>query len=155
MSALSIQIGPLFDRYGSRILLLVGSILQVLTFFLLAECTKYWHFMLVYGLIGGIAGALISTVALAVLAHWFDKRRGLASGITFVGSSICGIMFSLTLRETLVEGQTDALGWKWSARILGFIILFLMTVGNLTIRERLPSRKDGAMINLKVSILRN
>ncbi|TVY16771.1 putative transporter MCH4 [Lachnellula arida] len=47
---LGVQIGPLFDRYGPRWLLLPGSVGYVVSLVLLAECKKYWHFMLVYGI---------------------------------------------------------------------------------------------------------
>lgn len=36
-------VGPVFDMYGSRWLLLGGSIVLCLAFFLLGECTQYWH----------------------------------------------------------------------------------------------------------------
>jgi len=67
---LGVQIGPLFDRYGPRWLLLLGSVLYVLSLVLLAECNKYWHFMLVYGILSGASSAFLTTTALAVVAHW-------------------------------------------------------------------------------------
>ncbi|EPE27512.1 MFS general substrate transporter [Glarea lozoyensis ATCC 20868] len=66
---LGVQIGPLFDRYGPRWLIAVGSVAFVGSLVLLAECKVYWHFMLVYGVLGGSASAFLTTTALSVVAH--------------------------------------------------------------------------------------
>lgn len=141
---LGVQVGPLFDAYGSRWLLISGSVLYVASLFLLAECTAYYQFMLVYGILSGVAGAILTTTALAVVAHWFELKRGLASGLVFVGSSVGGIIFPLILRYTL-----ENMGWAWSMRIVGFIVLAQMIVGNLAIRARLPPKKNGGAVDLK------
>jgi hypothetical protein len=66
---LGVQIGPLFDRYGPRWLILSGSVVYVASLVVLAECSKYWQFMLVYGVLGGVSGAFLTTTALSVVAH--------------------------------------------------------------------------------------
>lgn len=45
----------LFDVYGSRMVLLVGSLLYLSGIFVLGQCFEYWHYMLSYGFISGIA----------------------------------------------------------------------------------------------------
>lgn len=96
---LGVQVGPLFDRYGPRWLLLVGSVTYVVSLVLLAECGRYYQFMLVYGVLAGVSSALLTTTALAVVAHWFEKKRGLASGIAFTGSSLGGDYVSFGVEE--------------------------------------------------------
>lgn len=141
---LGVQIGPLFDRYGPRWLVLSGSVVYVVSLVLLAECSKYWHFMLVYGILSGVSSAFLTTTALAVVAHWFEVRRGLASGIAFAGSSFGGIAFPLTLKPAF-----EHLSWAWSLRLVALIVLILMVVGNLCIRGRLPPRKNGGAVDLR------
>lgn len=141
---LGVQIGPLFDRYGPRWLILSGSIIYVVSLVLLAECKKYWQFMIVYGILGGTSSAFLTTTALAVVAHWFEVKRGMASGIAFVGSSVGGIAFPLVLRSVFAH-----LSWAWSLRTIALIALVLMTLGNLCIRGRLPPRKNGGAVDLK------
>jgi MFS family permease len=141
---LGVQIGPLFDRYGPRWLILSGSVGYVGSLVLLAECKKYWHFMLTYGILGGISGAFLTTTALAVVAHWFERRRGLASGITFVGSSLGGIAFPLILKPTLTQ-----LSWAWAVRVVALVVLILMVVGNVLIKGRLPPRRGGGAVDLR------
>jgi MFS family permease len=141
---LGVQVGPLFDRYGPRWLVLSGSVIYVTSLALLAQCRKYWHFMLVYGILGGVSSAFLTTTALAVVAHWFERRRGMASGIAFVGSSVGGIMFPLVLKPAL-----EKLSWAWAIRIIALMALVMMIVGNLCIRGRLPPRKNGGAIDLR------
>lgn len=141
---LGVQVGPLFDKHGPRWLILGGSIVNVISWVILAQCTKYWHFMLVYGILNGVSGAFLTTTALAVVAHWFEVKRGLASGITFVGSSVGGIVFPLILKPMLQN-----MSWAWSSRIIALVVLGLMLVGNLCIRGRLPPRVAGGAMDLR------
>jgi MFS family permease len=141
---LGVQIGPLFDRYGPRWLVFSGSVVYVLSLVLTAECKKYWQFMLVYGILGGVSSAFLTTTALAVVAHWFEVKRGMASGIAFVGSSVGGIGFPLILKSVF-----EHLSWAWSLRLVALIVLILMVIGNLCVKGRLPPRKNGGAVDLR------
>ncbi|KAK8123410.1 major facilitator superfamily domain-containing protein [Apiospora kogelbergensis] len=88
--ALGLWVGPLFDHYGPRWIALVGSVGYLLMVFLLAECTQFWHFLLCCGVLGGTSGAALTTTPLAVVAHWFNRRRGFAQGVVMIGSSFGG-----------------------------------------------------------------
>ncbi|KAH7137391.1 major facilitator superfamily transporter, partial [Dactylonectria estremocensis] len=123
---LGIQAGPLMDYYGPRILAPVATAITVAMFFFMAECKKYWQFMLCLGILGGIGAAMASTIAISTIGKLFVRRRGLAMGVAFVGSSIGGVMFPLVLRHIL-----PALGWQWALRIIGFLVLGVMTIGLL------------------------
>ncbi|KAF2007034.1 MFS general substrate transporter [Amniculicola lignicola CBS 123094] len=145
---LGIGVGPLFDRYGPRWLSLVGSVGYLLFTFLLAECKLYWQIMLCCGILGGITGALLTTTALAAVAHWFKARRGLAHGISMIGSAGGGLTIPLILRSTLPK-----YGYAWSIRILGFIFLGCFIVGNILIKARIPpsaANKKKAIISLSI-----
>jgi MFS family permease len=141
---LGVQVGPLFDRYGPRWLILFGSVAYIVSLVLLAQCKLYWHFMLVYGVLGGASSAFLTTTALAVVAHWFEVKRGMASGTAFVGSSVGGIIFPLLLRSAL-----ENLSWTWAIRLVALAALVLMVIGNICIRGRLPPRKNGGAVDLK------
>ncbi|KAL2869571.1 putative MFS monocarboxylate transporter [Aspergillus lucknowensis] len=130
---MGVQIGPLFDRYGPRMLLISGSIASFASYILLSECTEYWHFMLCLGVLGGSSAAVVTTVSIAVLSHWFYRRRALASGICMAGSSAGGAILPLLLRHLFPK-----YGWKWSIRILSFIALACYSVGIALVKGRLP-----------------
>lgn len=76
--ALGLIIGPVFDRYGPKWLVTAGGVSICLCLFLLGECTAYWHFMLVFGIIGGLGTSLLFCPCLAALGHWFNLKRGVS-----------------------------------------------------------------------------
>ena len=131
---LGVQVGPLFDRYGPRVLLACGSAASFTSYILLAECSKYWQFILCLSILGGVASAIVTTVAIAVLSHWFDRRRGLASGICLAGSSAGGATIPLVLR-TLFERY----GWTWSIRVIAFMALACYAAAIALVKGRLPT----------------
>lgn len=141
---LGVQVGPLFDRYGPRIIALVGSIGTVLMFFLLAECHLYWQFMLCCGVLGGITGAMVSMTALAAVSHWFRRKRGTASGVAMMGSSFGGITIPLMLRALFARYE-----WAWAIRIMAFVFAGFLVVGNVCIKSRLPRKKAKGLIDFR------
>jgi MFS family permease len=146
--ALGIWVGPLFDRYGPRWIALTGSVLLLLMVFLLAECDRFWQMILCCGVLGGLAGAMLTTTSLAVVAHWFKERRGLAQGIAMMGSSAGGLTIPLVLRTTLPK-----YGYAWSLRILGFAFLFCFIFGNTLMKARIPptaAAKKKPIISLSI-----
>ncbi|KAK1691094.1 major facilitator superfamily transporter [Colletotrichum godetiae] len=148
---LGIQAGPLMDAYGTKWLAPISVALYVPVFFIMGECTQYWHFILCLGVLGGIGGALTSTVAVAVIGKLFNRRKGLAMGVALSGSSFGGVTISMMLRSILPR-----LGWQWSMRIMGFLVLGIMVVGVLcflpyprlsTPVAGAPVGRVGAMLN--------
>lgn len=101
----------------------------------MAECSKYWHFILSYGVLAGTGCALLSSVALSVIVQWFDRKRGLATGIVFMASSMGGIMFPLIMRVLFKEK-----GWAFGMRIVAGIVFILVLIGNVCIKGRKQDR---------------
>ncbi|KAI6790345.1 hypothetical protein KC360_g8432 [Hortaea werneckii] len=106
---LTFPIGIVFDKQGSNILLVVGSVFYLAGIFGMAESSQFWQFMVTYGMVGGAGSAILSTVAVSVLGHWFDKKKGLATGIVILGGSLGGVVFPLALRPMF-----EKIGWSWS-----------------------------------------
>ena len=136
-----IQIGPVFDKHGPRLLILSGSVLLVLSAFLMSVCTEYWHFMIVFGVLGGVGTSLVFTPSVSSIGHWFMVKRGNATGIAAAGGSVGGVVFPLVLQKLF-----DTVGWGWALRIQGFIFLLLVIVANLLIRSRLPPKPGGSVV---------
>jgi MFS family permease len=139
---LGFPVGIIFDRHGSTALMIIGSILYLGSIFGMAECSHFVHFIVVYGLIGGTGCAILSTVAVSVLGHWFDKGKGLATGIVILGGSLGGVIFPLSLRPLFAK-----VGWSWSIRALGIFISVLVVFGLFTVRSRAgPCRRNTAPV---------
>ncbi|KAL2024974.1 hypothetical protein VTK56DRAFT_3673 [Thermocarpiscus australiensis] len=135
-----IQVGPIFDRFGARLLVAVGSTLIVLSLLLLSWCEDYYQIILTYSVLGGLGGAMLNCPAYGAIAHFFNVRRGLATGIASTAGGVGGVVFPVLLRALL-----PGVGFAWSCRILALIMLGLAIPSNLFIRTRLPPAKgqDG------------
>jgi MFS family permease len=134
---IGVQVGPVFDRYGPRLLVAVGSLLVVTSLMLLSLSTKYYQIILTYSVMGGLGGALLNTPAYGAIAHFFNVRRGLATGVASTAGGLGGLIFPLLLRQLL--GPTGV-GFAWSCRIMGFIMLGLSVPANLFIKTRLNTK---------------
>jgi MFS family permease len=130
-----IQIGPIFDIKGPRLLMWIGSSLLVLTFILMGFCQEYWHFLIVIGILGGMGTSFIFIVPVASIGHFFFKRRGAATGLALAGGSIGGVIFPLVLEYLAPE-----IGFAWASRVVGLITLILLIPGLVLVRANLPSK---------------
>jgi nitrate/nitrite transporter NarK len=99
---------------------------------------KYWHFMLSFGVLGGVGTSLIFTPAIACIGHWFMVKRGNATGLAAAGGSIGGVVYPLMLQKLFVT-----VGWGWALRVQGFTFLGLLVIANVFIRSRLPPKPNG------------
>jgi MFS family permease len=137
-------IGRLVDRLGARrvalaSITLLGSLLVSL----------YWltpnllHFYLVFGLMP-LLGAGTSSVAYArVIARWFDRKRGLALGLTLAGVGVGAFAIPL-LTNAVIQVQ----GWRAAYVVLGLLSLAVtLPLAIFLLRdspESVGQRPDGA-----------
>ncbi|RMX97774.1 hypothetical protein D0866_16250, partial [Hortaea werneckii] len=101
----------------------------------------YWHFIIVFGILGGVGTSLIFTPAVSSLGHFFFVNRANATGIAAAGGSVGGIIFPLMLQSLFPK-----VGWAWATRIQGFIFLGLLIGANLLIKSRLPPKPGGSVL---------
>ena len=99
----------------------------------------YWHFILSFGFLNGLGLALLFTPSIAVVGHYFKRRRGLATGIASTGGGIGGICIPLMLQSLF-----ERVGWGWSIRILALISLVMSGMSNFLLRSRLPPDPDAS-----------
>ncbi|KAF1808220.1 MFS general substrate transporter [Eremomyces bilateralis CBS 781.70] len=128
-----IQIGPIFDAHGPRLLILGGSIMLLAAVVLLSFCAEYYQFVLVFGVMGGIGTSLVFTPAISAISHFFCEKRGGATGLAATGGAIGGIIFPLMLQSLIPK-----VGFAWATRCVALIYLVLCIISNIFIRSRLP-----------------
>ncbi|RDW63513.1 hypothetical protein BP6252_11058 [Coleophoma cylindrospora] len=132
--AFGLVVGPLFDKYSARWLIVVGGVGISSAMFLIGSCQTYWHFMLVFGILNGISTAFIFVPCFTVVGHWFNIRRGFATGIAALGGAVGGILYPIVLQSLIPHA-----GWAVATRALGCIMAFFCTISCLLVRKRLPS----------------
>jgi MFS family permease len=138
-----VQIGPLFDVYGPRILVVTGSIGLVVSLMTLSVSTEYYQIILSFGVLGGLSTCCLFTSAVSCIGHFFHRRRGFAMGIACTAGGTGGLAFSL-----IILFLAPKIGFGWAIRIIGFICAGLCTVACLLLKSRLPPNKvKGAKID--------
>ncbi|KAJ7493780.1 MFS general substrate transporter [Mycena latifolia] len=131
-----VLVGRLFDIGYFRIPFATGSILIIVATFLIPLCKVYWHFILCQGFMIGMGCGITYGISTTAITHWWKKRRGLAFGIASSGSAVGGIFFPIVMRQLL-----DDLGFTWTCRIVGFVLIVAFGTANLCLNRRLPPRK--------------
>jgi MFS family permease len=129
-------VGPLFgrlaDRWGPRRVIVLALILLALGSIASSFVTKLWHIFLTAGVLMavGAGGAAMSTGS-AVVARWFERRRGIAMGFAAGGMS-AGQLIVIPLATLL----TLTYGWRSSFLWLGIGLLVLVVpIGAWLIRN--------------------
>ncbi|QSZ33609.1 hypothetical protein DSL72_005177 [Monilinia vaccinii-corymbosi] len=131
--------GPLFDRYGA-ITLWPASLLYVFSVMMTSLCKEYYQFILAQGILGGVATGMVMSPGMTAVGQYFNKKRGAAMGIAVAGSSLGGVVFPIALAKMFASPK---LGFGWTVRIIGFIMLAVLAISCPPIRARLPPRKKS------------
>jgi len=84
--------GAIFDRFGPRSLLLIGTFLHIFGLMMTSLATEYYQFLLAQSFCSGLGACALFLAANNCIGTWFDKKRGLVFGIVTSGSSISGTL---------------------------------------------------------------
>ena len=95
--------------------------------------------MLAQGVLMGMSMGFVQFPAMAALTQYFDKNRAAAFGITISGSSIGGVVFPIAFSKML---NSTNLGYGWSVRVMGFVIIPVLLFASTVVTPRLPPRKS-------------
>ncbi|KAF8217316.1 major facilitator superfamily domain-containing protein, partial [Mycena galopus ATCC 62051] len=135
--------GRLFDTGYYHIPFTAGSILIVLTSFLVPHCKVYWHFLLCQGFGVGIGSGLMFCTMLTIVTH--KKRRGFALGLSCFGTGLGGTVQPVILRQLI-----SILGFPWAMRTQGFMLFFVLSITNLCMARRLKLVKAlGGLLGIR------
>ncbi|MBO0609134.1 MFS transporter [Myceligenerans salitolerans] len=138
-------VGRAIDRYGTRRVLLVigfvfGAILMAMS--LVSSIVGLTAGFVGVRMAGQGALALTSTT---VVAHWFEKRRGLAGGL----AAAFGVV-GMSSAPLLLEGLIADVGWRSAWLIEGAAVwAVVLPIALLGIRDRpadLGQEPDGATL---------
>ena len=115
-----------------------AALLYVFLMMMLSLCNSYWSIMLVQGVLMGIVMGLLQIPAFAAVSQYFEKNRAGSLGLVAAGSSIGGIIIPIVLSKMFNE---SSLGFGWSVRVIGFMILPFVLFAAAGVKPRLPPRK--------------
>lgn len=126
-------VGFLYDNFGPKPILLAGGFFHVFGLMMTSLCTEYWQFILAQGICSPLGLNCIFNAGLNTIPTWFLKKRGLAFGIMAAGSGLGGIIFPIMASHLIPQ-----IGYGWTMRTFGFVILGLLAIACATVKSRLP-----------------
>jgi sugar phosphate permease len=110
--------GWIIDRFGPRRVMLFGILMGGFAFIGLGMVTSLWQFYICYifsALAYMCGGPLPNQV---LISRWFDKARGKAMGIAYLGIGIGGMLV-----PQIARWLNTNFGWHHALMILGFLMI--------------------------------
>ena len=137
-------VGAAFDRWGPRRMFPVAAVLLGAGFFLCSRMTTLWQFYLYYGVIGGTGFTALGFIPhVALVARWFQRRRGLATSLALAGTGV-GSFLMAPLSAWLIAQY----GWRQSyliyAAIIPGVLIPLILLVHRSRPEDIGLHPDGA-----------
>lgn len=132
--AMGFLAGRLTDSYGPKTLMIIGAVVMGITFISRSFITDLWHLYLLMAIMGAGVASFGGVPVAAVIANWFVKKRGLATGLAMTGIGLGGL-FMVPLAQYLIT----ILGWRLTTGILGGAGVAIVIPLILTVMKTRPS----------------
>lgn len=121
-------IGRLIDRFGARRVIALSFLAEAIIIYSFRFLDdRIYLFYLRYAALAVFATGTTALAFSALISRWFDRKRGLALGITLAGLGVGGVMWSL-----LTQYLFDTVGWRatfgWMAAGIALLVLPIMVL---------------------------
>lgn len=111
-------VGPWLDRKQAvRVLTFIGAMINVVSLVLLSAVDKEWQFVVLFGVVGGVAQAFQAGLTV-IVAKWFIRQRGFATTLSTMGGGLAALLL-----PPLLIGLDGAVGWRPSWTIVAVLAL--------------------------------
>jgi MFS family permease len=122
--------GALSDRFGTRVVAMLGGLLLGLGMVLSSQVTALWQLYVTFGFMVGFAAGAFYAPLTATATKWFTANRGLAVGIVSGGIGL-GILIVAPLARAL----TTAYDWRVAMLLLGDLAWLVIVPVSLLVRN--------------------
>lgn len=146
--------GYLIDRYGPRMMLMAGALMGGFALIGLGFTSgTLWtfYFFYLFNALGYVFGGPLPCQVL--ISRWFDKNRGKAMGIAYLGIGIGGALAPEI--STMLESN---FGWHYALSGLGILVILIAFPFSFFIKDDRPKfvakTKSEDMVPMK-NILKN
>jgi MFS family permease len=134
--AFGVLAGRLVDRVGPRKSMLAGIVMAggALVGLSYAKSLAAFYLFYTFNALGYVFGGPLPCQVL--LSRWFDRARGKAMGVAYLGIGVGGALVPL-----LANWMTQGYGWRTSLRILGLLMIVIALPAVFFVRE--PAAASG------------
>lgn len=116
-------LGFVIDRYGAPTLMVLAAGVVVVGLFGVSQLGSFTGLLVSYGLVVGAGFGIAGVIEKASPSRWFDRRRGIATGIAGAGAGVGIFLF-----PPVVEGLIVELGWRgaYGSLMVAFLVAYLL-----------------------------
>ncbi len=133
--------GALSDRYGTRIVVLAGSLLLGLGLVTASLAQELWQFQLCFGVLIGIAAGSFYAPMMALASAWIDKHRSLAVALVSAGMGVSPVTVAPSASMLIT-----AYDWRTAMLVIGIASWALLIPACFLVRPA-PHGTDAATTN--------
>jgi len=131
--AIALGIGPLIDRFGSRVALGIAFAILGAVFVLMNWVTTLWEFYALQIVGRMMTNGVIGVAVSIVIPKWFIAKRGRAVAMTSVGSQA-----GAALTPLYVQFLVSISGWRVAAVVAGLVIWVMSMIPSMLFLRRKP-----------------
>ncbi len=128
--------GKLSDRFGPRLVISITGIFLGAGFLLMSRIDSLWQLYLFYGVLVAIGSSGIFIPLTSMIIRWFDRRRGLMSGIALAGIGL-GIATVPPISSQIIENYN----WRTAFLVTGAVALVSMVALAQFLKDKPASAK--------------
>ena len=128
--------GWLIDKYGPRRLMIVGILMMgtALVGLSFSDSLGFFYLFYIFNALGYVCGGPLPCQVL--ISRWFDKNRGKAMGIAYLGIGTGGFLVPL-----IAAGLINNFGWRLALILLGLLIVIVAIPLSLFVKDS-PSKES-------------
>ena len=129
-------VSPLFDRYSARAFMIAGALITVFGLFAYRWMETLLQLTIIYMVLALSQVCAGQVPTILIVTRWFRRYRGIAVGITLIGTSVGGALFPLVFRHVMATG-----GWRGAITVFMVICGIMMLLPYLFIIRSRPEDK--------------
>jgi MFS family permease len=122
--------GALSDRYGTRLVVLLGGAVLGLGMVAASQARTLLQFQILFGTIVGVAAGSFYAPMTAVTTRWFTRNRSLAVALVSAGLS-----FGSTLMAPLARWLISSYDWRTAMLVLGDLVWLVVIPAAFLVRN--------------------
>ena len=127
-------LGKILDKIGPRLMFPLAGIVILLGFWASSMVSHMWQLFLFYSLISTLGYTTIGSFsAIAVLAPWFPRSKGVMLGIADSGNPAGQAVIT-----PLTQFTISSFGWRTGFQVIGLIFFLVTTPLNFLFQRKPP-----------------
>ena len=133
--------GALSDRFGARLVVLLGGVLLGIGLFAASHATRLLEFQFVFGVSVGLAAGSFYVPLTAMTVRWFTHNRSLAVALVSVGLGLGTTTMAPLSRWIMLHHD-----WRFTLQVLSVIAWAVILPASLLLREPSQLPRSASLV---------